>query len=277
MKLKNKMALVTGGGAGLGACITERFVAEGAKVCITGRRRDVLEKMAASQPDGAVVTCAGDVSKPGDVQKMVDTAVVFGGKLDVLVNNAGIELTGAVAELDLNKWQQVIDINLTGPFLLMKAAIPHLIEAGGGSIVNISSTGGMFALPNMPAYGAAKAGLIMLTKNVSLDYGPVKIRSNVVSPGPFRTQMMDDLFGMIGQAVGTDVETVINKVGSVVPLRRVARADEIAGVCVFLASDDSSFMTGSNIVIDGGNSIVDNVGHVLSSLGAPMPKEGIKA
>ena len=139
MKLEGKVALVTGAGTGIGQAIAERFTAEGAKVCITARRGKMLEDVAAALPAGSVVTCAGDVAKPEDVEKMVTTAVDFGGKLDVLVNNAGMSAQGPVHELDLAVWQQVMDVNLTGPFLLMKAAIPHMLQAGGGSIINIAS------------------------------------------------------------------------------------------------------------------------------------------
>jgi len=266
MKLKDKVALITGGGSGLGAAITERFVAEGAKVCISGRRADVLEKMAGSLPRGSAVSCAGDVCDPDDIKRMVETAAGINGKLDILVNNAGIELTGAVVDLDLSDWQKVLDINLTGPFLLMKAAIPHMIKSGNGSIVNISALSGSYAIPNMPAYGAAKAGLNMLTKNVAMDYGGYNIRCNAVCPGPFRTPMMDELFGMIGEMKGIGVEEVVEKVGSAMALKRVGRPDEIAGICVFLASDDSSYITGTNIIIDGGGGIVDTAGYVLGAM-----------
>ena len=128
MKLEGKVALVTGGGAGIGAAIAERFVKEGAKVCITGRRQQMLDKVAQSLPSGTVTTCSGNVSKDADVVRMVAAAVAFGGKLDVLVNNAAISSQVPVADLSREEWQKVFDVNLTGPFLLMKAAIPHMID-----------------------------------------------------------------------------------------------------------------------------------------------------
>ncbi len=132
MNLKGKVALVTGGGSGIGTAIAERFVADGAKICITGRRKEMLEKVAESLPSGSVVICQGDVSKEEDVKRMVKATMKFGGKLDVLVNNAGINRPTPIVELDPKVWQEVMGVNLTGPFLLMKAAIPHMLKEGGG-------------------------------------------------------------------------------------------------------------------------------------------------
>ena len=205
MRLDGKVALVTGAAAGIGAAIAERFVAEGAKVCLNDIRADVLERTAAKFPKGTVAVCPGDVSKPSDADRMVEATVAFGGRLDVLVNNAGIEGMGAVADLDLADWQKVIDVNLTGPFLLMKAAIPHMIKAGGGSIVNMSALSGIRGLPTMPAYAAAKGGLISLTTQAAIDYGPAKIRCNAVAPGPIRTEIFDEVFGHIATAIGCSI------------------------------------------------------------------------
>jgi NAD(P)-dependent dehydrogenase (short-subunit alcohol dehydrogenase family) len=263
MRLEGKVALITGAAAGIGAAIAERFVAEGARVCLNDIRGELLEQTAAALPKGTAATCAGDVSNPSDVQRMVDAAVAFGGKLDVLVNNAGIEGMGAVADLDLADWQKVIDIDLTGPFLLMKAAIPHMIKAGGGSIVNMSALSGIRGLPTMPAYAAAKGGLISLTTQAAIDYGPAKIRCNAVAPGPIRTKIFDEVFGHIGEALGCSMEDVLKKIENVVPIRGVGTPADVAAVCAFLASDDSAFVTGATIVIDGGAAMVDPIGRVL--------------
>ena len=151
MKLDGKIALITGAGTGIGAAIAERFVAEGARICITGRRQEMLDDMAQLLPEGTVMTCAGDVTKLEDVKRMVETALKFGGKLDVLVNNAAIDPGGAtVVDQDLELWHRVLETNLTGPMLLMKESIPHMIKGGGGSIINVSSLGGLRCLPGMP-------------------------------------------------------------------------------------------------------------------------------
>ncbi len=266
MRLDGKVAMVTGGGSGIGAAIAERFVADGAKVCISGRRPELLERVAASLPAGTVVACAGDVSKPADAQKMIDTAVGFGGRLDVLVNNAGIEGMGAIVDLDLADWQKIIDINLTGSFLMMKAAIPPMIQAGGGSIINMSALSALRGLPTMPAYAAAKGGMNSLTTQACIDYGPAKIRCNAVCPGPIRTAIFDEVFGHIAQILRCSLEEAFRKIEDVVPMRAIGTPADVAALCSFLASDESAFITGANIVIDGGAAMVDPIGRVLGEV-----------
>ena len=267
MRLDGKVALITGGGTGIGTVLAERFVAEGAKVCISGRRQAMLDQVAQCLPTGTVLTCAGDVTIFEDCERMVDATVTFGGKIDVLVNNAAIDPGGAVLDLSPELWRQVIDTNLTGPFLMTKAALPHMIQAGGGSIINISALGGVRCLPGMPAYCASKAGLNHFTEQVALDYGPAKVRCNVVCPGATRTEMLAEALTPVAQAMGTDVEGVFARISSNVPLRRIALATEISGICVYLASEDSSFMTGSVLMIDGGASVVDIAGAALNDTG----------
>ncbi len=265
MQLADKVALVTGGGAGLGAAIATRFIADGAKVCITGRRKQVLEETAHSIGSENIIVCAGDVSNQEDVKKMVDATAKFGGKLNVLVNNAGINLPGPVTDLDPETWQKVIGINLTGPFLTMKEAIPLMLKAGAGSIINIASMGGMRCLPGMPAYCASKAGLIMLTQQAALDYGKYSIRCNAVCPGGIKTEMVLNTFCESGRMVNIEPETFIKQIAASSPLRRFADPSEISGLCSFLASDDSLFMTGSAITIDGGATVVDVTGAAITA------------
>ena len=206
MMLQGKVALITGGGTGIGAAIARRFVAEGARICISGRHQEKLEEMARSLPQGAVVPCAGDVSSFEDVERMVETTLEFGGKLDALVNNSAIDPGGTVVDLDPEIWHKVLDVNLTGPFYTMKAAIPHMIAAGGGSIINVSSLGGVRCLPSMAAYCTTKAGLIMLTQQAALDFGQARIRCNAVCPGPTRTEMLEHSLSPMAQAMGVDVD-----------------------------------------------------------------------
>jgi meso-butanediol dehydrogenase / (S,S)-butanediol dehydrogenase / diacetyl reductase len=260
MKLEGKVVLVTGGGSGIGTAIAERFVAEGAKVCVSGRRREMLEKVAASLPSGSVAVCQGDAAKDEDVARMVAKTMEFGGKIDVLVNNAAISANKPVGELDRAVWRQVMDVNLNGPFMLMQEAIPHMIKNGGGSIINIASVGGLRCLPGMPAYCASKAGLIMLTQQTALDYGAQKIRCNAVCPGAIKTDMVAHEFGEIGRMIGMEPNAFFAMVAKVLPLQRFGEPKEIGGVCTFLASDDSSFMTGAAIVIDSGTAVVDPLG-----------------
>ncbi|MCX6072075.1 MAG: SDR family oxidoreductase [Chloroflexi bacterium] len=268
MKLDGKVALITGAATGIGAEIARRFVADGARVCITGRRQGVLDKLAGSLPAGAAAVCAGDVTKLEDATRMVETALGLAGKLDVLVNNAAIDPGGkTVVDIDPEIWHHVLETNLTGPMHLMKVAIPHMIAGGGGSIINIASLGGLRCLPGMPAYCASKAGLIALTQQVALDFGPAKIRCNAVCPGGTRTEMLEKSLSPLAEVLKTDVDGVFRVVSSMVPLRRTANPSEIAGICSYLASDDSTFMTGAVLVVDGGAAIVDVAGAALTNAG----------
>jgi meso-butanediol dehydrogenase/(S,S)-butanediol dehydrogenase/diacetyl reductase len=272
MDIKGKVALITGGGTGIGTAIAERFVADGAQVCITGRRKELLEKVAQSLPSGSVAICPGDVSQEEDVKRMVETTVKFGGKIDVLVNNAAINHPAPIAELDPKTWREIIEVNLTGPYLLMRAVIPHMLKAGGGSIINIASLGGLRCLPSMPAYCSSKAGLIMLTQQAALEYGRSHIRCNAVCPGGVKTEMTKKDFGQFGEMLGIDPETFINQIALEIPMRRFADSPEMGGLCSYLASDDSSFMTGAVITIDGGTAVVDVVG---ASIMAALRRGGV--
>ena len=265
--LNGKTALITGGGTGIGAAAARRFVEEGAMVCITGRRTKPLEETVAALPAGTVTLCAGDVSNPADVARMVATAVEFGGKLDVLVNNAALDQMPAnIIDIDPDVWQQVMAVNLTGPFLLMKAALPHMIAAGGGSVINIASLAGIRSIPNMPAYAASKGGLIQLTCQAALDFGPHKIRCNVICPGAFRTAMNEEAMGFFADKLGIGLDTVYNRFSKDTPLKRVANVQEIGGLCSYLAGDDSAFLTGAVIPIDGGAAVVDVSGAAISAM-----------
>ncbi|OGO06441.1 MAG: hypothetical protein A2Y92_00170, partial [Chloroflexi bacterium RBG_13_57_8] len=245
MDLQGKVALITGGGRGLGVAITKRFVKEGARVCITGRHRETLEKVAKTLPKGSVHVCPGDVSRDEDARRMVEETVKFGGKLDVLVNNAASDVKGRITELDPADWRKVIETNLTGPFLLMHFAIPFMVKAGGGSVINIASLGGTRCLPACPAYNSSKAGLIMLSQQAALDYGPDKIRVNAVCPGGIDTELLDEMILPMAKALKTDKQGALDYFSKHVPLRRVSKPEEITGLCVYLASDESSFMTGA--------------------------------
>lgn len=266
MKLKDKVALVTGGGDGIGAGITERFVEEGARVLITGRRKQVLEDFASHFPSGKVDCFTADVSKPEDVERSVEAAIKFGGTLDILVNNAGISNAIPIDKMELDSWQQMLDVNLTGPMLMMKYAIRHMREHGGGSIINIASIGAFGSLPAMPAYAATKAALVMLTRQAALDYTRDKIRTNVVCPGGVRTAMLDKEFGQIGSLIGMNSDEFIEAIASELPMQRFADISEMGSICAFLASDDASFISGSSIVADGAATVPDVAGAIMSSM-----------
>ena len=257
MRLEGKVAIVTGGGTGIGAAIARRFSLEGAKVCVTGRRKDVLDAVLKTLPTGSAVACPGNVVDPRDVDRMVALTLEFGGKLDVVVNNAGAGAVGGVVGHDIAVWHETIEANLTGPFLLMRATIPNMMRNGSGSIINISSVAGVRSCPESAAYCTSKAGLIMLARQVALDYGRRGIRSNAVCPGWVRTPMSEHEMDELGKLIGKDREESFAEAVREVPLSRVATPDEVANVCLFLASDESSYMTGAVIMIDGGSTVVD--------------------
>jgi meso-butanediol dehydrogenase / (S,S)-butanediol dehydrogenase / diacetyl reductase len=265
MDLKGKMALITGGGSGIGAAIARRLVKDGAQVCLTGRRQAMLEKVAASLPVGSVAVCPGDVTQVADAARMVKAAVEFGGKLDILVNDAGIDSPGDLLHIDLEVWQRVLATNLTGPMLMMRHTIPEMLKVGGGSIINIASLAGVRCIPGMPAYCASKGGLIMLTQQVALDYGPSKIRCNVVCPGATKSMLENPKAPLTDEAIAKIDQSMAN-LTRYSPLRKAAMPSEIAAICSFLASDDASIMTGAVLMADGGTSIVDV--NAVSMIGA---------
>jgi len=257
MRLQGKVALITGGGTGIGAAVAQAFIGEGARVCIAGRRREVLEKVALRFSDGQCTVCTADVSRLQDARRMVEATAAFGGKLDIVVNNAAMGVPGSVVDMDVSLWQQVLDTNLTGPFLVLKYAIPHMIRAGGGSIINVASLGAIRGLPNVAAYCAAKAGLLGLSRQVAIDYGPQRIRSNVVLPGAFRSEMFDRRLEETASAAGISVEERLNAMAAPTPLKRVAFPAEIAGLFVYLASDESAYTTASEFICDAGVHALD--------------------
>jgi NAD(P)-dependent dehydrogenase (short-subunit alcohol dehydrogenase family) len=263
-RLDGKVALITGGARGIGAAIAKRFVEDGAKIVISDVQKELLEQVGHSLKSGTVATCAGDVTKFEDVQKMVAETVKFGGKIDILVNNAGIDPGGSILDIDIALWKKILDVNLNGPFLCMRAALPEMIKKGGGSIVNIASLAGVRCLPSMPAYCASKGGLIQLALQCALEYGPKGIRSNVVAPGATKTEMLTNAMKSLSEAIKKDAFEVL---AESVPLRRAAAPSEITGACSFLASDDAAFITGAVLLVDGGAAIVDISGASVAKAG----------
>jgi len=239
-RLEGKVAVITGAGSGIGASMAEMFCREGAKVVaadISGRQNDVAARIGP-----ACVPFQADVSRSADVQAMLNEAVTRFGKINVLVNNAAIDgemvPTGEYPE---DEFDRVWAINGRSVFLGMRYAIPLMLKAGGGSIVNTSSMASVVAFPTMPAYCASKGAVSMMTKVVAVEYAGKGIRANVICPGPVVT-------GITAHMPAEYIEGV----KKAVPLNRMADPSEVANLGLFLASDESSFMTGSSILIDGG-------------------------
>jgi meso-butanediol dehydrogenase/(S,S)-butanediol dehydrogenase/diacetyl reductase len=253
-RLAGKVAVVTGGGSGIGAAITRRFAAEGARLVVTGRRRDVLDEIAAEVGGIAV---PGDAADPAHAIEVIDAAVAEFGGVDVVVANAGIDRPGSAIEVTDADWHRTIDVNLTGPLMLARAAIPVMIDRGGGSIVLVSSVNGLANAPRAVAYDASKAALISLARSIAVDFGPRGIRANAVCPGWVVTPMGDEDMDAMAAAQGISRDDAYRLASAAVPLRRPASADEIASCCLFLASDDSSIVTGTALVADGGGRAVE--------------------
>jgi meso-butanediol dehydrogenase/(S,S)-butanediol dehydrogenase/diacetyl reductase len=250
-----RSAIVTGAGTGIGAAVAIRLAADGYGVVLSGRRRDPLEAVAA-QSDGETRVVPGDVGDPAHAEALADAAREAFGGLDALVNNAGIAETKAVADDDLEGWDAVLRTNLTGAFLVTRAALPLLIERRG-AIVNVASVNALRAGPGWASYCVSKAGLVMLAQSVANDYGPRGVRANAVCPGWVRTPMGDrDMDGLAGLR-GLTREKAYDLSHSNVPLRRPAEPAEVASVVSFLLSDAAAYVSGAAIPVDGGALVVD--------------------
>jgi 3alpha(or 20beta)-hydroxysteroid dehydrogenase len=241
-RVDNKVALITGGARGMGAADARMLVKEGAKVVIGDILDDEGQALADELGDAARYVHL-DVSSADDWTAAVETALSSFGTLNVLVNNAGIVQVGPLKTLDVARWQKVLDVNLTGPMLGTKAVIGPMIAAGGGSIINVSSIEGLRGAAYVHSYVASKWGLRGLTKSSALELASSNIRVNSIHPGFIRTPMTEHL-----------PEDMVQT-----PLGRPGTPDEVATFVVFLASDESSFSTGSEFVVDGG--LVTDVPH----------------
>jgi meso-butanediol dehydrogenase / (S,S)-butanediol dehydrogenase / diacetyl reductase len=266
MKLTGKTAIVTGAGSGIGEATALRLAADGAKVALNDINEAGLKRVSAKMPADSGVICAGDFTKIPDVQRMIDAAIKLGGRLDILVNCAGIDPPDRETEpaKALEVWHKIIDADLMGPYLTMKMAIPLMVKGGGGSVINISSLTGLRYMAGKPAYTAAKAGLIGLTQEAAVEFGPQKVRSNVICPGAIRTPLFTQNTRPAAEKMGKTSEELFKQFTSFSPLRRMGEPEEIAAICAFLASDEASFVTGNVIVADGGTALLDANGCAMS-------------
>jgi NAD(P)-dependent dehydrogenase (short-subunit alcohol dehydrogenase family) len=231
-RLDNTVSLVTGGTSGIGAACAERFAAEGA-VVVTA---DI-----AGTPDHVV-----DVTDEAAVAAMVDAVVADHGRLDSVVNAAGVAGGGPVHLLPLEAWEHVIAVNLTGTFIIAKHALRPMLDQRSGSIINIASIEGIEGTEGGSAYNASKAGVVLLTKNLAIDYGRSGVRVNAICPGFIETPMLSSVMDLPQMTAARDTIREHHKLG------RFGQPSEIAGAALFLASEDSSFVTGHALVVDGG-------------------------
>jgi meso-butanediol dehydrogenase/(S,S)-butanediol dehydrogenase/diacetyl reductase len=245
--------LVTGGGSGIGAAVTRSLTGAGPRGGFCGRRGDALRAVA--DATGAVdLVC--DISDAAAVSGLVAEVIGQCGRLDGLVLNAGVISPGGVADLSVDDWLAMVSINLTGAFLVAKAALPHLL-ARRGSVVSVASVAALRAPAEMGGYAATKAGLAMLTQSLAVDHAHQGLRANVVCPGWTITEMADEEMTAFGGSRGLSVSDSYGLVTALVPQRRAASADEVAAVVTWLLSDAASYVNGAVIPVDGSASAVD--------------------
>jgi meso-butanediol dehydrogenase/(S,S)-butanediol dehydrogenase/diacetyl reductase len=247
--------LVTGGGTGIGAAVTRALSGQGQDVAVLGRRASVLRAIAAET--GAMdVVC--DISDSAAVSAAVAAVVAQFGGLDGLVLNAGVIAPGGIATLSEADWHQMVAVNLTGAFLVARAALPFLLASSdGGSVVSVASVAALRAASEMGGYAATKAGLVMLTQSLAVDHAAEGLRANVVCPGWTVTEMADAEMAAFGAPRGLSVPDAYAKVTSLVPARRAASAAEVAAVVTWLLSDAASYVNGAVIPVDGAATAVD--------------------
>ena len=262
-EFRGKVAVVAGGGAGIGLAAARKLAQEGASVVICSDREDQTTQAAGGlREEGLeVMGMKGDVTSSADMKGLVDFAVDTYGGVDVLVNSAGVQRYGTVADTEESVWDEVLGVNLKGIYLASRYAIPEMRERGGGTIVNVSSVQAIASQRGVAAYTASKGGINALTRAMALDHAHENIRVNAVCPGSVDTPMLRwaaDLFK------GEDtVEATVEDWGRMHPLGRVARPEEVAEVICFLASPKASFVTGADYKVDGG---------LLAALGVRLPE-----
>ncbi len=250
--LKGKVAVITGGGRGIGQSIAFAFAKAGAKVVITSRKAQDLEATANEIKTfgGEAFPLPAHLGKTDEIKRMIDTVMKKFGRIDILVNNAGASpAMGTVLECDERLWDKLMDINLKGAYFVSQAAANIMVKQGGGKIINIASVDGHNPEPGLSIYSISKAGIIMMTKAFASELIRYNIQVNTISPGPISTKMMNSHWSHLPPEEAQKIKEAVEKA---LPSGRMGNPDEIAGAALYLASDASSYVTGSEILIDGG-------------------------
>ena len=246
MRLENMKCVVTGGASGIGAATVRRFVSEGADVCILDRDLVSAERLA-SECGGETFALELDVRQETAVRRAAERVLSRWGVIDVLVNNAGSELNKTYDETTMDEWDRVLDTDLKGPWLLCKYFVPSMVEHGAGSVINVSSLNGLVGFPLSTAYGSAKGGLVVFTKDMAIELATSGVRINCVCPGVIQTPMMERWTDLM-----PDKDEAKTMLRGVMPVGRMGTAEEVAGAILFFASEDSSLCQGAVLSVDGG-------------------------
>ena len=242
MRLKDKTAIITGGGTGIGLATARAFCQEGAKVILFGRRKKKLEK-AVEKLGGSAIIVQGDMTNNNDLDKLINETLHNFKKIDILVNNAGLFNGSPLHEISDSQWDEIMDINIRSVFQLTRRVLPVMLSQKYGSIIHISSILGLIAVPQVAAYNVSKGALNQFSRSIAVEYGSSGIRSNSICPGLIATDMTADLM--------KDVD-LMKEWSKEYPIGRFGKPEDVANACLYLASDESSFVTGITLPVDGG-------------------------
>ncbi len=245
MRLSGKTALITGAGSGIGRACALAFAREGARVALVGRRKDRLEKVAKEMGEAEVFSA--DISNKEKVDLLVREASARLGSLNILLNNAGVLVPGTAESISEEDWDRTFEVNVRGLWLLSRAVLPNMRQAGGGSIINISSVLGLVGARNRAAYSASKGAVTMLTKCMALDHAADEIRVNCICPAFVETELTSDFI-----TNAPDPDAALRERINLHPIGRLGQPQDIAGMALYLASDESSWVTGAAFTVDGG-------------------------